>query len=79
MIMPGSWSSGFKSLPSAGVGARRRNGFDVNSANAMIPALTMPSTPSTRLANSSGCERLPAATASVQIPSTVIQNNMEPS
>jgi hypothetical protein len=45
----------------------------------MMPALTMPSTPSTRLENSSGCERLPTVTAIVQIASTVIQNSMEPS
>ena len=45
----------------------------------MMPELTMPSTPSTRLENSSGCDRLPAATASVQIASTVIQNSIEPS
>jgi hypothetical protein len=51
----------------------------VKNANAMTPALTMPSTPSTRLANSCGCDRLPAATAIVQIASTVIQSSIDPS
>ncbi len=77
--MPGSCSNGFRSLPFAGAGMSRVKGFDVISANAIMPALTMPSTPSTRLANSCGCERLPAATAIVHTASTAIQSSIEPS
>ena len=52
--MPGSCRSGFRSRPSAGAGNRRSNGFDVNSMNAMNPALMSPITASTRAVMSSG-------------------------
>ncbi len=45
----------------------------------MKPALTKPSTPSTRLRNCVGSARLKAATASVQIASTSIHSSSEPS
>ncbi len=48
ITMPGSCSSGFRSLPSAGGGNMRSNGLEVSSVNSMKPQLIRPITPSTR-------------------------------
>ncbi len=50
MTSAGSWSNGFRSLPSAAAGSSLSNGFEVRIVNAKMPTLTMPSTPMTRAA-----------------------------
>ncbi len=64
--MPGSCSSGFRSLPSAAAGTRRRNGLDVNSRNIRKPIETSPITASTRASSTSGRLRERSVTAVAQ-------------
>ncbi len=77
--MPGSCSSGFRSLPSAAAGTRRRNGLDVNSRNARKPMETSPITASTRASSASGRLRERSVTAVAQPVSISTQSSSEPS
>ena len=77
--MPGSCSSGFRSLPSIGTGTSRSNGFDVVSMNRRKPTLIMPITLRTRATNGSGSLRLHCATASIQTLSIDSHSRSEPS
>ena len=77
--MPGSCSSGFRSLPSSGTGTRRSNGLDVVSMNRMKPMLTRPMMPSTRATKGCGRRRLHCATASIHTLSIASHSSSEPS
>jgi hypothetical protein len=65
MIRPGSCSSGLRSRPSSAPGSRRSKGFEVNRMNSRKPALTSPSTPSTRATMARATASSSSATASV--------------
>ena len=77
--MPGSCSSGFKSLPSAAAGSRRSKGLDVSRVKSRKPQLIRPITPSTRatMRSSSCLEKID--TASVQPAKISDHSKMEPS
>ncbi len=77
--MPGSCSSGFRSLPSAAAGTRRRNGLDVNSRNIRKPTETKPITASTRASSAAGRLRERSVTAVAQPVSISTHSSSEPS